>query len=176
MSVRFGGLAFAAALMLPVAASCAEPEVLFPPETAGCYVGVEVPPPAGAPAKSKSAAAVTAVRLERSFPQLAHEERQARPADGGRLINLRVIVTFADAGKQGALKRYANGLYELLRCSADLCDASNYKVERQADGTVLLRMTGGLNVGGGVGTDNANRRLPDGQVYRLVASPMAACR
>jgi hypothetical protein len=69
----------------------------------------------------------------------------------------------------GSVKRYANGLYGVMRCSADACDAGNYKVERQSDGTVLLRMTGGLNVGGG--TDNASRRLPDGHVYRLVARP-----
>ena len=177
MSALARGLAFSAALMLPTAATCAEPDVLFPPETAACYVGAEVPPAAaGTPSKSKPAAGVTAVRLERSFPQLAHEQAQARPAGDDRLINLRVIVTFADAGKQGALKRYANGPYELLRCSADLCDANNYKVERQADGTVLLRMTGGLYVGGGVGSDSANRHLPDGRIYRLVASPVAACR
>ena len=177
MSPLARDLAFAAALMLPTAAMCAEPDVLFPPETAGCYVGIEVPPAAaGPPSKSKPAAGVTAVRLERSFPQLAHEQAQARPAGGDRLINLRVIVTFADAGKQGALKRYANGPYELLRCSADLCDANNYKVERQADGTVLLRMTGGLYIGGGPYPENPNRHLPDGHVYRLAASPMAACR
>jgi hypothetical protein len=70
-----------------------------------------------------------------------------RPPEGDRLINLRVIVTFADAGKHGALKRYANGLYDLLRCSADVCDANNYKVQHQADGTVLLRMTGGMYIG-----------------------------
>ena len=176
MSAR-RAIAVAALLMQPVAAMCAEPEVLFPPETAGCYVDTEVPPAAGAPPpKSKPAAAVTAVRLERGFPQLAHEQAQTRPPNGDRLINLRVIVTFADAGKQGALKRYANGLYELLRCSAEMCDANNYKVERQADGTVLLRMTGGMYVGGGVGSDSVNRQLPDGHVYRLVSSPMAACR
>jgi len=176
LSTLARSLAFSAALMLPTAATCAEPGVLFPPETAGCYVGTEIPVVSGTPSKSKPVAGVTAVRLERSFPQLAHEQAQARPASGDRLINLRVIVTFADAGKQGALKRYANGLYELLRCSAEVCDANNYKVERQADGTVLLRMTGGLYVGGGVGSDSANRHLPDGRVYRLVASPMAACR
>jgi hypothetical protein len=177
MSALARDIAFSVALTLPIAATCAESDVLFPPETAGCYVGAEFPhTAAGTPSKSKPASGVTAVRLERSFPQLAHEQAQARPANGDRLINLRVIVTFADAGRQGALKRYANGPYELLRCSAEVCDASNYKVERQADGTVLLRMTGGLYVGGGVGSDSANRHLPDGRVYRLVAGPMAACR
>jgi hypothetical protein len=44
-------------------------------------------------------------------------------------------------------KRYADGLYDLLRCSADLCDAGNCKIERQADRTVPLRTTGGLYVG-----------------------------
>jgi hypothetical protein len=87
-----------------------------------------------------------------------------------------VIATFADAGKPRTLKRHANGLYELLRCSADLCDANNDKVERQADGTVLLRMTGGLYVGGGTYRGNSDRQLPDGHIYRLVASTMAACR
>ena len=118
---------------------------------------------------------MTAVRLERGYPQLAHEGRM-RARGGDRVINLRVIVTFADAGKKGAPKRYANGRNDLLRCSADACDAGNYKVERQADGTVLLRMTGGLNVGGGSYRDSANRQLPDGQVYRLTASPTSACR
>jgi hypothetical protein len=101
---------------------------------------------------------------------------EQRPPKDDRLISLRVIVTFADAGKRGAAKRYSNGPNDLLHCSADLCDANNYKVERQADGAVLLRMTGGLYIGGGPYPDYANRHLPDGHVYRLVASPMAACR
>jgi hypothetical protein len=170
-------LLFAALLMLPVRAVCAEPEALFPPATAGCYVGAEIPPAAtGVAPYRKPAVPVTAVRLERGYPQLAREEEdQVRDAPGDRLINLRVIVTFADAGKPGMIKRYANGPNDLLRCSADLCDANNYKVERQADGTVLLRMTGGLYIGGGSYGENANRHLPDGHVYRLVASPMAAC-
>ena len=119
---------------------------------------------------------MTAVRLERGYPALVQEEMQAPPADGGRLINLRVIVTFGDAGKPGMVKRYANGLYDLLGCTTDMCDGNNYKVERQTDSTILLRMTGGMYVGGGTFHDNANRHLPDGHVYRLVASPMAACR
>jgi hypothetical protein len=57
-----------------------------------------------------------------------------------------------------------------------VCDANNYKVERQADGTVLLRMTGGLYIGGGTYLDSATRHLPDGHVYRLVASPVDSCR
>lgn len=170
-------LALAVAVMLPAATASAEPDALFPPAAAGCYVGAEITPvAAGAPPYRKPAVPVTSVRLERGYPQLAHEETQPHPTEGDRLINLRVIVTFADAGRHGAPKRYSNGPYELLRCSADLCDANNYKVERQADGTVLLRMTGGLYVGGGTYRDNAARHLPDGHVYRLVASPMSACR
>ena len=126
------------------------------------------------PPYRKPAMPVAAVRLERGHPQLALEEAQARSAEGGRLIYVRVIVTFADAGKSSGVKRYANGIYGVMRCSADACDAGNYKVERQPDGAVLLRMTGGLNVGGG--TDSASRRLPDGHVYRLAASPMSSCR
>jgi hypothetical protein len=175
MSAEVQTLAVAALLMLPAARACAESNVLFPPQTEGCYVGAEITPAAaGIPPYRKPAVPVTAIRLQRGHPQLVLEEEQARPADGGRLINLRVIVTFADAGRPGAVKRYANGLYGLMRCSADACDAGNYKVERQPDGTVLLRMTGGLYVGGGA--DGANRHLPDGHVYRLVASPMRACR
>jgi hypothetical protein len=169
MSAQAFALALAAVLMLPATTVRAE---LFPPETAGCYVGAEIS--ARVRPSRKPAVPVTAVRLERGYPQLVLEEEHAPRADGSRLINLRVIVTFADAGKHGAPKRYANGLYASMSCSADVCDAGNYRVERQADGTVLLRMTGGLNVGGGSG--HANRRLPDGHVYRLVASPMAACR
>jgi hypothetical protein len=163
-------LALSAALMLP-ATAYAE---LFPPETAGCYVGTEIPAAGAAPYR-KPAVPVMAARLQRGYPQLELEEQQAPRADGARLINLRIIVTFADAGKNGAPKRYTNGLYESLRCSVDVCDAGNYRVERQADGTVLLRMTGGMNIGGGSASDHASRRLPDGHVYRLAASPMAAC-
>jgi hypothetical protein len=167
--------AFAAVLMLPAAAARAEPEMLFPPATEGCYVGTEVTPvAASAPPYRKPAVPVTAVRLERGYPQLAREEN--RPPKDDRLISLRVIVTFADAGKRGAAKRYSNGLNDTLNCTADLCDANNYKVERQADGAVLLRMTGGLYVGGGAYPEVENRNLPDGHVYRLVASPMSACR
>jgi hypothetical protein len=177
MSAPARALAFAVVLMLPAARACAEPDVLFPPATAGCYVGAEITLAAvGVPRYRKPAVPVTAVRLERAYPQLAQEEKEAPPTKGDRLINLRVIVTFADAGKHGTPKRYANGLYDLLRCSADTCDANNYKVERQADGTVLLRMTGGLYVGDGTYGDNANRHLPDRQVYRLAASPMGSCR
>jgi hypothetical protein len=170
-------LIFAVLLMLPGKGVCAEPDGLFPPATAGCYVGAETAP-AGSRLEpySKPAVSVTAVRLERGYPQLAHEEEdQVHTAPGDRLINLRVIVTFADAGKPGMIKRYTNGPNDLLRCSADLCDANNYKVERQPDDTVLLRMTGGLYIGGGSYGDHADRHLPDGHVYRLVASPMAAC-
>jgi hypothetical protein len=177
MSAPARGLAFAAALMLPTAGARAEPDVLFPPATASCYVGAEIAPAAaGAPRYRKPSVPVTAVRLERGYPQLAHEEREPPRQEGDRLINLRVIVTFADAGKRGAPLRYANGPNDLLRCSADLCDANNYKVERQADGTVLLRMTGGLYVGASTYDDKANRHLPDRHVYRLAASPMSACR
>src|ERR1700736_4978325 len=177
MSAQAHTLAFAAMLMLPAAGACAEADVLFPPATAGCYVGAEITPAAaGVPPYRKPAVPVTAVRLERGYPQLAQEEKEAPPTEGGCLIVLRVIVTFADAGKHGAPKRYANGLYGLLRCKADVCDANNYKVERQAEGTVLLRMTGGMYVGDGTYGDNAERRLPDRHVYRLVASPMSACR
>jgi hypothetical protein len=175
MSAPISLFAFAALLMLPAAGLCAEAE-LFPPAIAGCYVGAEIPATAGVPPYRKPALPVTAVRLERSFPQLAQEDTQAPPGDGGRLITLRVIVTFADAGKPGAPKRFANGLYERLRCAADICDAGNYKVERQADGSVLLRMTGGMNVGGDTDSAYASRRLPDGHVYRLAAGPMSACR
>ena len=175
MSAPGRALAFAAMLMLPSAAVCAEADMLFPPATAGCYVGAEIPAAAGVPPYRKPAVPVTAVRLERSYPQLAQEDTQAPPAKGSRLITLRVIVTFADTGKPGAPKRYANGFYDRLSCTADICDANNYKVERQADGTVLLRMTGGMNIGGGIDND-ANRRLPDGHVYRLAARPMSACR
>jgi hypothetical protein len=172
-------LVFAAVLMLAASGAGAQPDDLFPPATAGCYVGVEIAPTAtGVAPYRKPAVPVTAVRLERGYPQLAHEEEDqiAHHPSGDRLINLRVIVTFADAGKPGMIKRYTNGPNDLLRCSGDLCDANNYKVERQADGTVLLRMTGGLYIGGGSYGENANRHLPDGHVYRLVASPMAACR
>ena len=170
-------LAFAAALMLPAAAAGAETDMLFPPATAGCYVGAEIAPAtAGVAPYRKPAVPVTAIRLERGYPQLDHEDREPPRADGARLINLRVIVTFADAGKQGAPKRYTNGPNDLLRCSAELCDANNYRVERQAGGAVLLRMTGGLYIGGGPYPEGANRHLPDGHVYRLAASPMSACR
>jgi hypothetical protein len=175
MSVPAHALAIAAMLLLPAAGLCAEAE-LFPPVIAGCYVGAEIPAAAGVAPYRKPAVPVTAVRLERSYPQLAQEDTQAPPTEAGRLINLRVIVTFADAGKPGAPKRFANGLYESLRCTADICDAGNYKVERQADGTVLLRMTGGMNVGGDTEGAYASRRLPDGHVYRLTAGPMSACR
>jgi len=175
MNARVFALALAAALMLPATIVFAQSNELFPPETAGCYVGAEITPASGEPYR-KPAVPVTAIRLQRAHPQLVLEDEQARLADGGRLINLRVIATFADAGKDKGPKRYANGLWDALRCSADVCDAGNYRVERQADGTVLLRMTGGLNIGGGPQGAAANRRLPDGHVYRLVASPMDACR
>jgi len=165
----------ALAVLLPAASARAEPDAFFPPAIPSCYVGAEITPAAaGAPPYRKPAVPVTAVRLERGYSQLAHEE--TRPAEGDRLINLRVIVTFADAGRPGMPKRYSSGRYELLRCTADLCDANNYKVERQADGTVLLRMTGGLFVGAGTELNYATRHLPDGHVYRLMASPTASCR
>jgi hypothetical protein len=169
-------LLFAAMLMLPAAAAWAEPDMLFPPATPGCYVGAEITPiAAGAEPYRKPAVPVTAVRLQRSFFQLALEEKQEPRKDGDRLVNVEVIATFADAGRNGAPKRYANGLYGAMSCKGDLCDANNYKVERQADGSVLLRMTGGMYIGGGTGSDGADRHLPDGHVYRLKASPMSAC-
>jgi hypothetical protein len=169
-------LALVAALMLPAVGARSEPDMLFPPGTVGCYVGTEIASATGVPPYSKPAVPVTTVRLERGYPQLAEEDTQTPLADGGRLINLAVIVTFADAGKPGAIKRYANGRYERLRCTADICDANNYKVERQPDSTVLLRMTGGMYVGGASYRQTADRRLPDQHVYRLTASPMSACR
>jgi hypothetical protein len=176
MSAPARALWLVAALMLAAARAGAEPDMLFPPATPGCYVGAEFPAAKGALPYRKPAVPVTAVRLQRGYPQLAEEDTQTPLPDGGRLINLEVIVTFADAGKPGALRRYGSGPYAGLRCTADLCDANNYKIERQADGTVLLRMTGGMYVGGGSYRVTADRRLPDGHVYRLTASPMSACR
>jgi hypothetical protein len=177
MKMRVGLLACAAAFMLPTATAYADTDMLFPPATPGCYVGAEVTPvAAGAPPYRKPAVPVSVIRLQRGYPQLAYEEQDRPNPEGHRLINLVVLVTFADAAKPGTVKRYANGLYDLLACSGDICDANNYKVERQPDGAVLLRMTGGLYVGGGSYGDNANRHLPDGHVYRLIASAMSACR
>lgn len=177
MKARTSTLVLAAMLALPAVAARAEAELLFPLATAGCYVGAEITPiAAGVAPYSKPAVPVTSVRLERGYPQLANEEARPPRADGARMINLAVIVAFADAAKPGAVKRYSSGRWELLQCTADLCDAGNYKVEREASGTVLLRMTGGMWVSGGPHLDTAHRRLPDGHVYRLVASPMAACR
>jgi hypothetical protein len=175
VSAQPRALLFAAMLMLPAAVAAAEPDGLFPPATPGCYVGAEIiPVAAGVEPYRKPAVSVTAVRLVRGYPQLAQEEK-ATPREGDRLINLQTIATFSDAGKPGAaVKRYAVGRYDLLRCTTEVCDAGNYRVERQADGTVLLRMTGGMYIGGGP-HGSANRHLPDGHVYRLVASPMAAC-
>jgi hypothetical protein len=154
-------------------------DMLFPPATEGCYVGTEITP-AGAKVEPtrKPAVPVTAIRLIRAYPQLWEEERDndSRPHDGGRFINLQVNVTFADAGKGGLPKRFVNGRFDLLRCTADVCDANNYKVERQGDGSVLLRMTGGMNIGGGIYRDDVEQRLPDGHLYRLTPSPMEACR
>jgi hypothetical protein len=56
-------LAFAVVLMLPAARACAEPDALFPPATAGCYVGAEsTVAAAGVPPHRKPAVPVTAVR------------------------------------------------------------------------------------------------------------------
>lgn len=172
MRVALRGLALAAALTLPV--TPARAEALFPPGVAACYVGTDAPVAAGNAAK-KPAVAVTAVRLERGFPQLAHEETREPPKDGGRIVNVRVLVTFADAPKS-AIKRYASGQYELLRCTDDVCDAGNWRVERQADGSVLLRMTGGMHVGGGDYRGGSDRQLPDGLVWRLTASATGSCK
>lgn len=176
MSPQARLLALVAMLILPAAAACAEVDELFPPATEGCYVGTESTPIAAgiAPYRNPSVP-VSAVRLERGHPQLAREEKQAPRTNGDRLINLRVVVTFADAGKNGAPKRYDYGAYGLLRCSGDICDANNYRVEREGDGKVLLRMTGGMYIGGG-SYGGASRHLPDGHVYRLTAKPMSACR
>jgi hypothetical protein len=164
-------------LVLPAAAARAEADVLFPPATPGCYVGTEVTPIAAGVAPYRNPATpVTSVRLERGYPQLAQEEELHPRPDGGRQVKLGVIVTFADATKPGAVKRHSSGRWELFICTPDLCDANSYKVERQADGTVLLRMTGGMWVSGGPHLETAHHRLPDGHVYRLAARPMEACR
>ena len=171
MSAPAATLAFVALLMLPAAGACAESDVLFPPATAGCYVGAEI-------SRGRRAALSQACRAgDRRAPRAwlspacagrdAGAHRRGRPPD--QLAGHRDLRGCRQAR---APKRYANGLYECLRCSADACDAGNYKVERQSDGTVLLRMTGGMNVGGGRTT--CDRRLPDGHIYRLAASPMAA--
>jgi hypothetical protein len=80
MSAPARTLGFAAVLMLPAARACAEPDVLFPPANAGCYVGAEITmAAAGVLPYRKPAVPVTAVRLERGYPQLAQEEKQAPP-------------------------------------------------------------------------------------------------
>ena len=81
MSARVAALAFAALLTLPAARACAESAVLFPPQTAGCHVGAAISA-ARVPPYRKSAAPMTAVRLERGYPRLALEEAQARTAEG----------------------------------------------------------------------------------------------
>lgn len=173
MSAVIRSLAVIAASVL--CAVGARAEVLFPPETAACYVGAPASDAPDATAAKRPAVPVTAVRLERSFAQLAYEQTQAPRKDGGRLVNVRVLVTFADASKS-AVKRFANGPYELLRCTDDVCDAGNYRIERQADGAVLLRMTGGMVVGGGDYRGGPNRQVPDGQVFRLTASANGSCK
>jgi hypothetical protein len=169
----------ASVLALLPATSRVQAEELFPPGTAACFVGAEVlPVVSGAAPYKPPAAGVSAIRLERSFPQLAYEEwreKQPPPKPEGRLVSVRTIVTFADAAK-GAVKRFENGPWELLRCTDDVCDAGNYRVERQADGSVLLKITGGINVGGGEYRSGTSRPLPDGHVYRLSAKEMSACR
>jgi hypothetical protein len=168
--------AFAIAATLMLSAGFARADVLFPPATEDCYVGTDITPTGSkALPYSKPAVPVTTVRLVRAYPELSEEETQERPRDG-RFINLMVNATFADAGKNGLPKRYSNGTYELLRCTDDLCDANNFKVERQPDGSVLLRMTGGMYLGGGPFSSDIERRLPDGHVYKLNASAMTACR
>ena len=58
--------------------------MLFPPATAGCYVGAEITPAAtGVPPYRKPAVPVTAVRLERGYPQLAQEEKHEQHCSRG---------------------------------------------------------------------------------------------
>jgi hypothetical protein len=177
MSAHVKSIAIGIVLAVCAAGARSEADVLFPPETPACFVGAEVLPPAAGVAAYKPAAGITAIRLERSFPQLAYEEwREKQPQKAeGRLISVRTIATFADAGKS-AVKRFESGAWEVLRCTDDVCDAGNYRVERQADGTVLLKVTGGINIGGGEYRSGNSRPLPDGRVYRLTAKDMSACR
>jgi hypothetical protein len=175
MRFRSKRLVIAVTLVLGTAGARVQAEELFPPATPACFVGVEVLPAAAGAAAYKPAPGVSAIRLERSFPQLAFEETRDPPNADGRLVNVRMIVTFADAGKN-AVKRFENGRWDIMRCKDALCDAGNYRVEREADGSVLLKMTGGVNVGGGEYGSSNSRRLPDGRVYRLSAKDMSACR
>ena len=48
MKARTSTLVLAAMLALPAVAARAEAELLFPPATAGCYVGAEITPASGA--------------------------------------------------------------------------------------------------------------------------------
>jgi hypothetical protein len=175
MRFRSKSLAIMALLVFCAAGAPVQAEELFPPATPGCFVGAEVMPPAAGAAAYKPPPAVSAIRLERSFPQLAFEETRDPPNADGRLVSVRMIVTFADAGKT-TVKRFENGRWDLMRCKDEVCDAGNYRIEREADGSVLLKMTGGLNVGGGDYGSSNSRRLPDGRVYRLSAKDMSACR
>jgi hypothetical protein len=173
--MRFAVSILASLLALPLATSRSDADELFPPATPGCFVGTEVmPAPAGA-AAYKPPPAVSAIRLERSFPQLAFEETRDPPNADGRLVSVRMIVTFADAAKN-AVKRFENGRWDIMRCKDEVCDAGNYRIEREADGSALLKMTGGVTVGGGEYGSSNSRRLPDGRVYRLSAKDMSACR
>lgn len=166
-------LALTTVLLLPLVHARAEE--MFPPGTPGCFVGTEVMPVAANAAAYKPPVGVSAIRLERGFPQLAFEEVREPDKGEGRIVSVRILVTFADAARN-AVKRFDSGAWDVMRCKGEVCEGGNYSVERQADGNVLLKITGGINVGGGAHGEGVSRRMPDGHVYRLAPKDMSACR
>ena len=119
---------------------------------------------------------------EETFAQISLGSRQDvnRAAKAAR----RAFATYSEASVEERLaylhkiiEGFRARLPELARMmTLEMGAPITFATERQADGTVLLRMTGGLYVGGGTYPDYANRHLPDAHVYRLIASPMSACR
>jgi hypothetical protein len=97
--------AFTALLMLPAAQARAEPEMLFPPATEGCYVSAEITPvAANAPPYRKPAvpAGRSCWSQETTTASSACHRRRARPADERAGPCLRNRGVADAAGRAGA--------------------------------------------------------------------------
>jgi hypothetical protein len=185
--------ALAAMLSLAATSVRAEPpadlRTLFPTDAPACFANVFD----AAHLKAHPDQTVTALQLVRGYPQLRMEDEAAGPdapkdtPDQARGVMAHLIVTFRDAGGKDSPKRFAAAVNctaeagaSKMRCGID-CDGGGFFVEREAAGTLRMKIEDGRNLriaGGctnrrayrGLGTESGDRS------FSLAATPMVACR
>ena len=169
-----------AAMLCAGAADAADPlAALFPPSEPVCYAArFDATQLAAHPDQS-----VVTIRLMRGYPSLRESDETA--ADGVAGAPAQLIVTFRDAGQNGAPRQFGAE----VSCRADggavrcgiACDGGDFVATRDDAGDVHVAITESrtLRIAGGCTNHRAYRGLgdhPGDRAFTLARQPMDACR